>query len=443
MQSDVKTFRGRTLEELLPQIREELGPDAIVLRRREGLAGGVGGFFQRSFVEVDARRPAPGETTPEARNDRATAEGLSTPGIQTLIQQASPFADALSRAEGAAADRAGDVLLATAQGDGTAAAVPAPAPSPPAPAPAPTPAPASPSPQVPAGLYGPQPTAPPEPAAPTPALPPAEPPAPALAPAPAGVIAAPPEMPDRPASAATAEQRLLAAGLSTGLVEDVVGEAVAHGLPFAQPRALKKLVRSALARRVPVMSDLGPDRRVIAVAGAGGAGKTALITRLATAYAAADHEVVVIALRSPDGGNGLAAALEPLGVSVIAATDAAQAARRLRRREPLVTLVDTPALGAGDAKAAAALAPELRALGCTEVHLALPATVSAAAADEVADALAPLGLTHLALTHADQTARPGAPVELAIRSRRPLSYLATRDSVEPADAAAIASQLLS
>ena len=52
--SDVKTFRGRTLEELLPQIREELGPDAIVLRRREGLAGGIGGFFQRSFVEVSS-----------------------------------------------------------------------------------------------------------------------------------------------------------------------------------------------------------------------------------------------------------------------------------------------------------------------------------------------------------------------------------------------------
>jgi flagellar biosynthesis GTPase FlhF len=456
MQSDVKTFRGRTLEELLPQIREELGPDAIVLRRREGLAGGVGGFFQRSFVEVDARRPAPGETTPEARNDRATAEGLSTPGIQTLIQQASPFADALSRAEGAAADRAGDVLLATAQGDGTAAAVPAPASSPaaPAPAPAPAPSPAAPAPApapvagpaqpVAAGLYGPQPVAHADSTAfvPAPTPPAAEPPVPAPLPRPAGVIAAPPAMPDRPASAATAEQRLLAAGLSPGLVQDVVGEAVAHGLPFAQPRALKKLVRSALARRVPVMSDLGPDRRVIAIAGAGGAGKTALITRLATAYAAADHEVVVIALRSPDGGNGLAAALEPLGISVIAATDAAQAARRLRRREPLVTLVDTPALGAGDAKAAAALAPELRALGCTEVHLALPATVSAAAADELADALAPLGLTHLALTHADQTARPGAPVELAIRSRRPLSYLATRDSVEPADAAAIASQLL-
>ena len=40
----------------------------------------------------------------------------------------------------------------------------------------------------------------------------------------------------------------------------------------------------------------------------------------------------------------------------------------LRHREPLITLVDTPAIGAGSARAAAALAPELRALGCTEMQ---------------------------------------------------------------------------
>jgi flagellar biosynthesis GTPase FlhF len=305
-----------------------------------------------------------------------------------------------------------------------------------------------------AGLYGPQPNyeapnqgsaaiefAPttsgsdptPAPADPTPA--PAD---PTRAPA---VIVPPPTI--EPSKAATtAEQRLVASGLSAGLAADVVGEAATHGLPFAQPRALKKLVRTALARRMPVLADLGPDRRVIAVAGAGGAGKTALIARLAAAYAAADHEVVVVALDSRDGGCAVAAELEPLGVSVISATDAAQAARRLRHREPLVTLVDTPALGAGAARAAAKLAPELRALGCTEVHLALPATISAAAADELSAALAPLGLTHLALTHADETARPGAPVELAIRTRRPLSYVASRDEVAHADPAALAAQLL-
>jgi flagellar biosynthesis GTPase FlhF len=405
--SDVKTFRGRSLDELLPQIRDDLGPDAIVLRRREGLAGGVGGFFQRPFVEVEARGPLPSDATPELRNDAATADGLRTPVVQALVEQASPFADALARAD--------HVMTATA------------------------------------GLYGPQPNyetsqgSDPHAAAieftpttsgsdPTPAQTPAPTPTQQL-------IQAPPAI-ERSKAADAAEQRLVASGISAGLAADVVGEAATHGLPFAQPRALKKLVRAALARRMPALADLGPDRRVIAVAGAGGSGKSALIARLAAAYAAADHEVVVVALDSRDGGCAVAAELEPLGVSVIAATDAGQAARRLRHRQPLVTLVDTPALGAGAARDAARLAPELRALGCTEVHLALPATISAAAADELAAALAPLGLTHLALTHADETARPGAPVELAIRTRRPLSYVASRDEVLPADPAALAAQLL-
>src|SRR5688572_4840181 len=95
---DVKTFRGRSLEELLPQIRAELGPDAIVLRRREGLGGGVGGFFQRPYVEVDARAPQSGERPLEIRSDRATAEGLSSPAVQALFEQATPFADALAAA---------------------------------------------------------------------------------------------------------------------------------------------------------------------------------------------------------------------------------------------------------------------------------------------------------------------------------------------------------
>ena len=93
---EIKTFRGRSLEELLPQVRSELGPDAIVIRRREGLAGGVAGFFQRSYVELDARRALPDEKPLEIRTDRATAEGLSTPGVQALVEQAAPFADALA-----------------------------------------------------------------------------------------------------------------------------------------------------------------------------------------------------------------------------------------------------------------------------------------------------------------------------------------------------------
>ena len=58
--SGVRTYRGRKLEDLIPQIRAELGPDAIILRQREGLMGGVGGFFAQKCVEVDAQA-GPGE----------------------------------------------------------------------------------------------------------------------------------------------------------------------------------------------------------------------------------------------------------------------------------------------------------------------------------------------------------------------------------------------
>src|ERR1700749_4806527 len=79
--SGVRTYRGRTLEEILPQIRAELGADAIILREREGLVGGVGGFFAQRFIEVDARR-GEGESIdvyddePEydLRSDQVTAE---------------------------------------------------------------------------------------------------------------------------------------------------------------------------------------------------------------------------------------------------------------------------------------------------------------------------------------------------------------------------------
>ena len=424
LETDTKTFRGRTLEELLPKIRAELGADAIVLRRREGLAGGVGGFFQKSYVEVEARPALPDEqdTFPtHPRNDRATAEGLSSPAIQALVDQAAPFADALTRAQTTTSDRAHEVLVAAA-----AAAAPADA-----------------------GLYGPQPNR----VAIEEAVPVAE-----------GyvshfepdedddddLIAAPPAAPatrqgpgaPRPATADNAEQRLVAAGLSPALAADIVSEAVAHGLPFAQPRALKKLIRNTLSRRLPVMADLGGDARRLAFVGAGGAGKTSAAERLASAYARADADVVVVSLRSMDGGSGLASRLEPQGVSVIAADTAEQAARRLAGREVGLTIVDTPAAGLADRAAVARIAEDLRTLGVDEVHLALPATLSAAAADELAGALAPLGITHVALTHADQTARPGAAVELAVNGRKALSYVSTREEIAPLDPDAVAKQLL-
>ncbi len=54
-EADVRTYRGRTVEELVPQIRAELGPGAIILRERQGVTGGLGGFFAQKCVEIDAQ----------------------------------------------------------------------------------------------------------------------------------------------------------------------------------------------------------------------------------------------------------------------------------------------------------------------------------------------------------------------------------------------------
>jgi SRP54-type protein, GTPase domain len=58
--SSTRVYRGRTVEELIPRIEADLGPDAIVVRRREGLTGGVLGFFQHPWVEIEATPGSPG-----------------------------------------------------------------------------------------------------------------------------------------------------------------------------------------------------------------------------------------------------------------------------------------------------------------------------------------------------------------------------------------------
>jgi hypothetical protein len=260
------------------------------------------------------------------------------------------------------------------------------------------------------------------------------------APRPARGAGSDPLLPDRPQAADAAEQRLVAAGLSQELASDIVREAVVHGLPFTSPRNIKKLVRNVLAGRIDVFRHLSTEPRTIALVGGGGSGKTSTVAYIAASYVAVGADVAVISLR---GDTTLAARLQPLGVAVIQAKDGEQAKKRLGAARPLLTLIDTPAVGLsstpGEIKG---LAAELKLLEVTEVHLALPATLSAAAADELSEALAPLGATQVVLSHADETKRPGAPIELALKAGHPLSYICARSGVSPADPAELAAQLL-
>ncbi len=79
-----RVYRGRSVDELVPQIQRELGDEAIIVRRREGLTGGVLGFFQRAFVEIEAMPGGPGvdvydeDAPPGGEHTAAAGEPAST-----------------------------------------------------------------------------------------------------------------------------------------------------------------------------------------------------------------------------------------------------------------------------------------------------------------------------------------------------------------------------
>jgi flagellar biosynthesis protein FlhF len=414
-----KTFRASTLAEALTQVREELGADAVVVRRREGLEGGVAGFFQKAVIEVDAHAGVP---SLDVRDDDEPAmpDALDVPDAVPAMAMADA-APALAR-EAATAGFA--AALATAQERN------------PAPRPHADPAvDAIPQPRDSAPEVVPVVSAPASPLAPAPAYVPA----PAAIAAPAGA-----EHPEAERVLAT----LRRAGVSETLAAAVVEEAAVHGVPFAagdQPAALRPFVARALARRLDVAPLHGPG--AVAVVGAGGSGKTAVIARLALAYAAAGRlPVAVIALRSKDGGAELARLLAPAGVPMWATDDVDGAAARIANlRRGALVLVDTPALPArmsADPFVTDALGADLRRLGVDEVHLAMPAVLAGEVARELLDASRALGADRLAVTHSDATARLGMAIELAVETELPISYLVDSEAVRPAAAEDLAFALL-
>ncbi len=218
--ADARTYRGRTLEELLPKIRDELGPEAIVVRQRDGLMGGIGGFFQQQFVEVEA-----------------------LPGRPRIDVHDEPPVGA---EEGFAA------LLAAA---------------------AELPLPVEPEPVVeaPPSPVEPELTVEPAPAPPAPVEPEPEahaPRAPEVRVAPADT-----DLTSSPPLPRAAPERLLAAliarGMSEPFAERLLADASAHELPFVPGRDLRAAVVRALARRLPVPLPRNSGDLAIAFAGAG------------------------------------------------------------------------------------------------------------------------------------------------------------------------------
>jgi flagellar biosynthesis GTPase FlhF len=389
--TETKTYRGASIEELLPRIRAELGPEAVIVSRREGLVGGIAGFFQKKCVEVDARAGGPridvyddGEAvmnppviteTHPVRNDAATREGLETPTVQRLVSEAKPFADLLGE-------------MAT-------------------------------EPSTPASCSLRTPDVQKE------------------QPEEVEVEAAP-----EPRRTAALREGMVAAGLGADLAAEVVDAVVANVAPFATPARLRTLVRNELALRLPVAPTPGPGRRRLAVVGPAGTGKTAAVARVAAAHAAARQDVACLSLEPADGGASLRAMLDGSGVKVEAISYEDLAVTLLGESAELV-LIDTPAAAPSTGVTVESLGATLRAASVDEVHLAIRAGTASPAAVEMHEHLRGLEPNRILVSAAADTSYIGAAVDVAIRTALPVHYVAeTVVELAPADPRDLASRVV-
>jgi flagellar biosynthesis GTPase FlhF len=416
-----RIYRGRSVEELIPTIVAELGEDAVVIRHQRGLTGGFAGFFQKAFVEIEARRgdpggslldrydeddaaPAlPGDDAPALSDDLAPAlshdlapalpqeatralpgefEEARTPvappkppnwGGATEVWATNPFAAALAEAEAAvrAAEPAVSPDLDAALAEALAEAEAAEAPEEIVVAP------------LPDDLYVESVAATP-PAAVAVALP-AEP-------------SGPPDHhatpPAEPSAHAEIEQMLRSVGIGEQLMQELIEAAITHALPLMAPStSLAQAVHTALTQMIPASRPLPAAGAAIAVVGAGGSGKSACCAALVDAYREHSTLPATCITVAPD-----TALDEP-------ALSAARAGGLL--------LLDTPTVSGADPGSIDALAELLAELQPDRVVLALPATLGATPAAQLLEALGPLRADALAITHADETDQLGVAVQTA------------------------------
>lgn len=434
MSTATRTYRGRAVDELIPQIQRELGTEAIIVRRREGLTGGFLGFFQRPFVEIEAM---PGTPRIDLYDED---QGLPQSFLEP--ERLAPPMPAASAAPPSLAPPAATIPPPP----------PRPAPSsfapaarayeqPPVQAPplAPPPPPAAPGPYVTAHLAalaraG---SRPPVVERPLRQAPPrvdfheliprdlarshtAPPPeseyrAPAPAPAPRQYERRTVAAGSQSRARAGVEKNLRRLGISEELAAELIDSAGAHVLPLAPRIGLAQAVRATIAQRIPVAPALPTKGAAIVLIGAGGAGKTSCCAALLGAYRSSSTLPASYAtIARPEEGD-LEMILTP---NVMKPTPAAspRALRALRKaRVEGVAVIDTPRVSPADRSGIREIASLLAELGPERIVVALPATLSAASAAQLLEALEPIGANALALTHADETDQIGVAIEAACK----------------------------
>lgn len=233
-------------------------------------------------------------------------------------------------------------------------------------------------------------------------------------------------------------QRLLASGMDEDLARRLM-ERTQNRLPrdkFAHEEYVQECLANTLMNATTVSGPLAltPGSQYIAAfVGPTGVGKTTTIAKLAAHYALGEKKRV--ALVTVDTYR--IAAVEQLrtfakiiGLPIEVVMSEAELDQTLaRHREKDVVLIDTAGRSQRDALQMAELASCFAQRKRASIHLVLSATASLQNLRETVTCFAPLGLESAAFTKLDESNTFGAILSTAFQAQLPLSYLTTGQRV--------------
>jgi flagellar biosynthesis protein FlhF len=220
--------------------------------------------------------------------------------------------------------------------------------------------------------------------------------------------------------------RLLGRGVEPVLAEELVRQALV--IAPASAASVPALVRDLVGQRLlPCRAPWKHEgRRVIAVVGPTGVGKTTTLAKIAArAVLETRHKVALLTVDTYRIGatDQLARYGEIMGVPVLVARDRVElrrAAERLAGAD--LVLVDTA--GRSSLDDAVAQAELVRSIPRVQLHLVLSAATGAAELAAVADRYLALQPDRLIFSKLDEASGPGGVLSPAVRIGRPVSCIA-------------------
>jgi len=461
-----RKFVGATSREVLKQVRDALGPDALIVSNSRNAAGIEvvalpGGAIDRLVADATQSEPAaapqpapaPAPAAPERRDPVFSIPSFARPSLRR--QRAVEPEPALRRAPAAAPvpSPLESPAAATANGYDLAAA------SRPRPAPAPAPAPV----HAAVHVAPPTPPAPPAPQAPAQPVPPA---AQVAYPAPAGAVAAPaaPVMDEALVSTMVAELRtmrsmlehqlaglawnelarrdpgkiaVMRALLAAGFTGETVRRLTEPMPEIADEREALRWAGTEINRNLVTAgsdNDIIERGGVYALMGPTGVGKTTTTAKLA-ARCVVRHGADRVALLTTDtyrigAHEQLRIYGRILGVTTCVVKDANDLKLTLADlRSKHMVLIDTVGMSQRDQQVAEQVATLTRSGGNVKRLLLLNATCNAETLDDVVRCYEPSGLDGCVVTKLDEAGSIGAVLDVIIRNRLVLHFVANGQRV--------------